>query len=112
METGLDVMLLHGFPAFHSPGNHPRVRFFLQFEQRMRRTNTKSKQSHKAPQPTFQRSVQEEREFQRLGVLLEASLVLNSQMGDAVAERGRVPKEEQVILSVRTGDYPLHKLLH
>lgn len=24
METGLDVMLLHGFPAFHSPGNHPR----------------------------------------------------------------------------------------
>lgn len=32
--------------------------------------------------------VQEEGVFQGLGILLEASLVVNSQMGDAVAERG------------------------
>lgn len=34
-------------------------------------------------------AVREEEEYQGLHVVLEASLILNSQMGDAVAERGR-----------------------
>lgn len=34
-------------------------------------------------------AVQEEEEYQGLSVVLEASLTLNSQTGDAVEERGR-----------------------
>lgn len=34
-------------------------------------------------------AVQEEEEYQGLSVVLEASLILNSQTGDAVAEGGR-----------------------